>query len=243
MRATPEQQRRLVDLQEIDTAIRQLDHRRSNLPEQKTLDENIDTLERVAGEYANNREELSKLELRQKRLEDEIATVDARRKSEEGRMYSGLITSAKELEALRGELSSLKSRKADLEDELLEVMERREDVEGMVTTLKDRHAELDAEIGPLTRARDDAATDIDAELAQRREDRAGICADLPDDVVNYYEDLLARKDGMAVAGLSGRTCLGCRIELTAMEMEETHRAAQRGLAKCEQCGRILVPAG
>lgn len=243
IKATPSQQRRLVDLQEVDTAIRQLEHRRANLPEQKALDENADTLERVAGEYATNREEQSKLELRQKRLEDEIATVDSRRKSEEGRMYSGLITSEKEVDAIRGELSSLRSRKSDLEDELLEVMERREDVEGMVASLKERHAELEGNVASLTSSRDEAATDIDAELEQRRKERNAISAELPEEVVRFYEDLLSRKAGLAVAELSGRTCMGCRLQLTAMEMEEAHKAAQRGLARCEQCGRIIVPAG
>lgn len=238
--ATPAEQRRLLELQEVDTAMHQLQHRRANLPEQKALEENADTLSRVAVEFATSKEQVDRLALQQKRHEDEVAAVDARRKSEEGRMYSGLITSEKELEALRAEISSLKNRKRDLEDTLLEVMEQREELESMVSSLKERHAELTRAVDDLTAARDHAAADIDGELAVKEQERKRIAADLPPEVVAYYDELRARKGGLAVAELSGRSCTGCRLQLTQTELEGVRRDAQEGLARCEQCGRVLV---
>jgi uncharacterized protein len=238
--ATPEEQRQLLELQQADTAIRKLEHRRANLPEQKALDENADTLKRIAVDYSERREELERAEKDQRRFEDEIATVDARRKSEEGRMYSGLITSAKELEALRSEIATLRGRKNDIEDQLLEVMERREELESMVAALKERHEELTAGVEELTRARDAAATDIDAELATSRAERDAKASGIDAEVLAYYDELRGRKDGLGVAELQGRTCLGCRLELTMIELEEAREAMTRSLAKCAQCGRILV---
>ena len=239
--ATPDQQRQLLDLQTVDTALRQLQHRRSNLPEQQALDDHQSMMQTVASEFAANRNEMSKLQVTQRRLENEIASVDARRKSEEGRMYSGMITSEKEVEAIRHELSSLKSRKADLEDELLEAMERLEELDGMVTTLKDRRAELEDALPKMTAARDEAATDIDAELADGRARRSELAGGLPAEVIAGYTDLLRRKQDLAIAELSSGTCMGCRLQLTASEMEETKRDAKRFLAICPQCGRGLVP--
>lgn len=240
--ASPAEQRRLLDLQQTDTAIRQLRHRRANLPEQQAVDENAATLSQISIEYADGRDRLEHLTRSQKRFEDEIAVVDSRRKSEEGRMYSGLITSEKEVQALRSEISSLRARKNDLEDSLLDVMEEREDLESMVTTLRERHAELSRRVGELEEARDVAARDIDAELVERQREREAIVAEVPAEAAEYYEELRERKDGVAVAALVGRTCQGCRLALTAVEFEEVHERAQRGLARCEQCGRILVPA-
>jgi predicted nucleic acid-binding Zn-ribbon protein len=238
--ATPAEQRRLLDLQHVDTAIAQLEYRRANLPEQKSLDENSETLSKVSSEYATSREQLERLGAQQRRHETEIATVDSRRKSEEGRMYSGLITSEKEVTALRAELSSLRIRKGDLEDALLEIMEQVEELESLVETLKQRHTELTGSVSELTEARDHAATDIDAELASRREERVTVAADVPGEVLDYYEDVRARKDGVGVAELGGRTCQGCRLELTQIELEDVKADSQEGLARCEQCGRILV---
>lgn len=231
-----------MELQTVDTALRQLQHKRSNLPEQQALDEQESTRQAVGVEFSNYRNEMSSLQVIQARLENEIATVDSRRKSEEGRMYSGLITSEKEVEALRHELSALKTRKSDLEDQLLAGMERLEEVEGYVTTLKQRRGELDAAHPELVAARDTAAKDIDAELAETTQRRGALIGELPTDVLSSYDDLLRRKSGLAVAELSHGVCMGCRLELTASEMEEVKEDAKRSLAICPQCGRGLVPS-
>jgi predicted nucleic acid-binding Zn-ribbon protein len=240
--ATPVEQRRLFELQQVDTAIRRLQHRRAHLPEQQALDENAETLARISSDYATQRDRRDRLELQQKRHEAEIATVDARRKAEEGRMYSGLITSERELEALRHEISACRGRKNDLEDALLEIMEQREEVDGLVASLEERHVELTGKVDELTVARDVAATDIDAELAERQRERDAATEALDAELLAVYHDLLGRKDGVAVAELVGRTCQGCRLELTAIELEEFREQSQRALARCAQCSRILVPS-
>ncbi|MGH3665429.1 MAG: zinc ribbon domain-containing protein [Egibacteraceae bacterium] len=239
--ATPAEQRRLLDLQRADTTIRQLEHRRAHLPEQQSLDANADTLGKVRGEHVTAREQLERLAGQQRRHEQEIATVNVRRKSEEGRMYSGQIRNSKELEALRHELTDLRTRKNELEDALLEIMEQVEELDELTATLTQRESELDTQAAELTAARDHAATDIDGELVRLRGERESLAADLSDEVLGYYDELRQRKDGVAVAELQGRTCAGCRLELTAIELEEVGANAKEGLARCEQCGRILVP--
>ena len=239
--ASPAEQRRLLDLQQVDTAIRQLEHRRAHLPEQQALDENAETLSKVSAEYADAKDKLQRLGMQQKRHEGEVATVESRRKSEEARKYGGQIRNEQQLEALNHELGSLRARKNELEDALLEIMEQIEELESLVATLKERHTELTAQVDQLTVARDHAATDIDAELITLTERRQAMAKDLPADVLDYYDELRAKKDGIGVAELRGRTCAGCRLELTAIELEDVKADSQSGLARCEQCGRILVP--
>lgn len=239
-KATPVEQRALLDLQAADMDIRRLERRRANLPEQQALDEHDAAQSRITAEFADAREELETVEKRQKRLEDEVATVDARRKSEEGRMFSGLITSEKELTALRGELGALKGRKSELEDQLLETMERREELEGMVDSLKQRHGELTGQLTELTTARDEAAKGIDTELEQLRAERADKAAAVTQPLREVYESMQGRRGGVAVAELQGRTCSGCNLELTAIELEEVKEQSKTALAYCAQCERILV---
>lgn len=238
--ATPEEQRWLLALQQVDTTIRQLEHRRTNLPEQVALDENAETLKKVAVEYAGAKDELEQREFAQRRYESEIATVDARRKSEEGRMYGGMISSDRELEALRNELSSLRARKNDLEDALLDTMERVEELTILVETLEGRHAELTQAVDTLTAARDEAARGIDGELAERRAEREAIIAPLDGKLIARYDRVRARGRGLGVAELRGRTCLGCNLDLTIIEFEEVREESRRGLPSCPQCNRLLV---
>ena len=239
-KASPSEQRQLLRIQQIDSAIRRLQHRRANLPEQHELDERAVLLDKLNTDHLAARDELVSVDRRQRRLERDIGDVDSRRKSEEARMYSGVIASEREVEALRSELSTLKTRKRDLEDDLLEVMERQEELTATVKTLEARRDELRAEIAPLEQARDEAAADIDAELAEQTATRDALAAGLPDAVVVRYDRLRARKDGVAIAELRDNTCQGCHLQLSPGELEEGREMGELGLARCVQCGRLLV---
>lgn len=237
---TQADQRRLLELQATDTTIRQLRYRRANLPDQQTLDEATSLLERITADHLAAADELVAVDRKVKRLETEVNTVDARRKSEEARMYSGVIASEREVKALRKELSTLRNRKRDLEDELLEVMERQEELHATIATLETRAAELRTEVGPLQTARDAAAGDIDRELAEKERARGELAQQLAEGLIRRYNELRARKDGVAVVELRDGTCQGCFLELTPGEMEEGHEMGVLGLARCVQCGRLLV---
>lgn len=238
--ASASQQQQLLRMQETDSAIRRLQHRRANLPEQHELDERTVLLDTLTTDHLAAKDELVSVDRRQRRLEQDIGAVDSRRKAEEARMYSGVIASEREAEALRAELSALKTRKRDLEDELLEVMERHEELTATIKTLETRRDELRAEIAPLEQARDAAAGDIDAELAELAATRDALAAGLPEAIVTRYDRLRARKDGVAVAELRDGTCQGCHLQLTPGELEEGRELGELGLARCVQCGRLLV---
>ncbi|MGH8903200.1 MAG: zinc ribbon domain-containing protein [Egibacteraceae bacterium] len=238
--ASRAEQRRLLELQQVDTAIRRLLHRRANLPEQQALDDRADLHARVRSELGAARERLDRLERGQRRHERELDTVERRYASETQRKYSGAIKSQKELEALDAELSSLQTRTSDLEDTLLEIMEQREETESLIAALEEREAELAREVAAATTVRNEAAAGIEEDLGKRVAERQVVAADLPAPVLKYYDDVRARKDGVAVAELQHRTCAGCRLELTMTEMQEVRERVDRGLARCEQCGRILV---
>lgn len=239
-KASPEEQQRLLRVQQIDTEIRQLQHRRANLPEQQALDDRAELLDRVAADHHAARDELVAVDRRQKRLEHDVNALDSRRRAEEARMYSGAIVTEREVAALRSELSSLKSRKRDLEDELLEAMERHEELTATVKTLESRQQELRDEVAPLEQARDAAAADIDAELTGQQRLRQETAAPLSSEIMTRYDRLRARKDGLALVELQDGTCQGCHIQLTAGELEEGHEIGELGLARCVQCGRLLV---
>ena len=239
-KASPEEQQRLLRVQQLDTEIRRLQRRRANLPEQQALDDRGELFDKVAAEHHAARDELVAVDRRQKRLEHDVSALDSRRKAEESRMYSGAIVTEREVAALRSELSSLKSRKRDLEDELLDAMERHEDLTATTKTLESRQQELRDEVAPLEQARDAAASEIDAELADQQQLRDETAAPLSAEIMTRYDRLRARKDGVALAELRDGTCQGCHIRLTAGELEEGHEIGELGLARCVQCGRLLV---
>lgn len=240
IRATPEEQHELLDLQRVDTAIRQLEHRRANLPEQHALDQEAAVLRDVTEAHRTGSEEMADLERRTRHHEAEVATLDTQRKRAENREYSGVITTDRELEAMRNQVRDLKRRKSDHEDELLDIMERTEELTGELETLDQRQTDLRAEVARLTSARDDAAVEIDGELSAKRTERVGRAGGIGQPILDVYEKLRPRKQWVAVAALEGRSCSGCRLDLTAIELEDLKATVATGLARCPQCDRILV---
>lgn len=238
--ASNEQQRQLLALQRVDDAIRRLEHQRANLAEQKALDENDELLRQVASDYADAAEKLEDAQRLQRTRETDIANLEARRKDEEARLYSGEVSSEKQVEAVRGELKSIKRKKGDYEDELIEAMERIEELEALTSTLRNRHAELQGQVAELTSARDHAASDLDSELTTQRAERERLVAELDDSLLRLYNEVSAQQGAVAVAVLDGKACEGCFLELTPLELEEVREEAKHTLPRCPQCDRLLV---
>lgn len=242
MKATPAEQQDLLTLADTDEQIRLLEHKRSNLPEQQILENHVDLHHKVADELVESARTHERLTLQNTRHEREIENAVAGRKHSESLIYSGQVKSERELEARRQEIEEFTRRKDDVEDSLLEIMEQLEEVGLLVDELTARRSELDEQVTHLTGQRDTAAADIDAELQRLRDRRAQEVDRLDGRVVTTYETLRAKRSGRVVARLQGRTCTGCQLELTAIELEEIKETARTSLAYCQQCGSIIVPA-
>lgn len=241
MKATTGDQQQLLVIADTDEEIRRLEHRRANLPEQQVLDDHVETQKLVTDELVDATATKERLTAQSTRHEREIETVDAGRKKHEGEIYAGRVSNERQLEAMRAEIQAMYARKSDLEDSLLEIMEQLEEVTGLVDELTARRNELADQIAHLGTRRDEASADIDVELAALRERRQAEADLLSPSIVATYEALKAKRPGRVVARLVGKTCSGCQLELTAIELEEIKETAAEGLAYCQQCGSIIVP--
>ena len=236
--ADPAAQLRLLDLQALDTALTQLAHRRQNLPEAARLVEHALQLREVSDHLLDAETALADIEQEQRRLERDVDTVRTRAARDEARLQAGGLP-ARELESLQHEIATLARRQSTLEDELLEVMERAEAAEHTLAEERWRHDELLAEQSELEQRRDAAVAEIDAEIAERNPQRAGIAAELPVDLLGAYER--ARVHGGAGAALlRQRRCGACHIELSGTELAAARSAPPDALIRCDNCRAVLV---
>src|SRR5829696_7955411 len=115
VKADPESQRRLLDLQAIDTGLAQLAHRRRTLPELAELDRLARELSAMEDERVRAQVSLDDLDRDIARLEKDIDQVRARADKDRSRLDAG-TGPARELEALQHELGTLSRRQSELED-------------------------------------------------------------------------------------------------------------------------------
>jgi predicted nucleic acid-binding Zn-ribbon protein len=230
-------------VQEHDTALDQLRHRRVTLPERAELAQLEDTVAVVERSLAEVGEQRDAVARTQKRLEDELASVEAKVAEIEKRLYSGAVTVPRELQAMQAEVESLRRRTSDLEDKVLEAMGEREPLDEEVRRLEAERGRLDAEGGRLRAAIAETEAALDAEMGREREERAVVASTLPANLSKLYEQLRTKLGGIGAARLVNGRCSGCHLTLPATELDRIRREPPDALIQCEQCGRLLVRPG
>jgi hypothetical protein len=231
-------QLRLLDLQAADTALAQLAHRRTHLPELAAIADREKRSAELHNDVVDAQTRLSDIADEQRRLESDVDTVRARTSRDEARLQAGGLPS-RELESLQHEIATLARRQSTLEDELLEVMERAEEAESALQDAAARRDVVTAEQRELEATRDAAFTEIDAAVAQRTPERAGIAAELPAELIALYERARSQS-GTGAALLRQRRCEACHIELSGSELAGVRGAAPDEVVRCENCRAILV---
>jgi len=231
----------LLTVQDLDTVISQLEHRRAALPERERLaetDASLVNVDRRLTEAGAEREELSR---RQADLEAQIAAASSRRTTLEQRMYSARGSSPRDLQAMDDEIKHLRARGSELEDAELEVMVAAEPLDEELGTLTAERERLLGDASALRHRIGETESSIDAELAEHSAQRQAAAEALQRDLLDRYEALRARLGGTGAARLIGTRCSGCHLELPAMEVDRIRRLPPGTVVTCEQCGRILVP--
>ncbi len=233
---------RLLEVQDLDTAIAQLQHRKATLPERQALASLDAALKDNARRVAEAESVRAELVERQASLDAEIATTNARRESIERRMYSARGASARDLQAMDDEIRHLRQRNDHFEDAELEIMVALEPVDAELSALAAARAEVGAQAEALRGALAASEAEIDDAMSVQLAARAVAAGELPPDLRERYDALRARLGGTGAARLVGNRCNGCHLELPSMEVERIRHLPPGTAATCEQCGRILVPS-
>jgi predicted nucleic acid-binding Zn-ribbon protein len=238
VKADPDAQRRLLDLQALDTAIAQLQHRRKTLPEAAELDRVARELSKLEDDRVRAEVSVDDIDRDIARLEKDIEQVRTRADRDRSRLEAGSGPS-KELEALQHELATLARRQSELEDAELELMEQREQAQGVLDAVLAQLATARAQRDEVERKRDNDLADIDKDLEWKVASRAPLTADLPGDLIGLYEKI-RESSGIGAALLRAGRCGGCRLELSGQERARVKGTAADEVVRCEECGRILV---
>lgn len=236
MNATPENQRTLLDIADLDRRIAQAERARTKPSQAGRITElvairqdQLRELTTLAGARDDVRTELS-------RLESDVAVVEQRRNRDAERL--AVATNPKDAQALEHELESLAKRQSDLEDAELDVMGRLEESDAAVAAQQALLGTTTDEGTALTaQAKADvaAATDLGAQLAR---DRAAVAESVAPELLAEYTRRAGNSAGAAL--LTRATCEGCRIMLPSTDLNDIRRAPDDLVVSCPECGCILV---
>jgi predicted nucleic acid-binding Zn-ribbon protein len=240
MRADAAAQLRLLDLQDLDTVLGQLAHRRRGVPQVVELA----ALDARAGELRDHevavRTAVSDLEREMTKAEADVAQVRERIARDQAMLDAGSVASARQLEDLQHEIGNLARRVSDLEDAELEVMEKLDDAQARAASAAAALNELAEQRQAAERARDAAFADIDLEVERVGGERARVAPEIPADLLALYDRIRADSGGIGAAPLHRGRCQGCQITLTPADLGRIRAEPADEVVRCEECRRILV---
>jgi predicted nucleic acid-binding Zn-ribbon protein len=237
VKASPEAQRRLLDLQAVDTSLAQLAHRRRTLPELAEIDAISRELSALEDDRVRAQVAVDDLDRDISRFEKDIEQVRTRKDRDQKRLDAG--GALREIEGLQHELATLNRRQSELEDAELELLEQRETAEEALNGVLKQLSETRERREAAERRRDEAYAEITKEQEFKTASRAPLAADLPPDLLNLY-DKIREESGLGAALVRSGRCGGCRIELYGTDLARVKSAPADEVVRCEECRRIMV---
>lgn len=238
--ATSENLHVLLEVQEKDSQILAANHEIKELPERKEIEATQRKMLELDQALKAKESEVHENNRIQKRLEDEVATVEERIENQKRKLYGGEVIAIKELQALEMDIDSLKERQIAIEDQIIEVMELNEPIQNEIQNLSTQKEENKENEANLFKVLQEAIKKIELRINQIKVEIVHLTNDLPNELISEYESLRSRPGHVGIARLVNRTCNGCNLELPAVEVDRIKKLSEDSIINCEECGCILV---
>jgi uncharacterized protein len=141
--------------------------------------------------------------------------------------------------ALQHEIANAEAEIANAEDRLLERMVAGEEYERQVKAaeraLKEVETAAQADRQAIDAEQAAAQKELEADIAER--ERA--VATIPEDLLDHYQRIARRHNGVALAEVRDETCMLCRVRVRPHVYQELRRETSHEIFHCESCTRIL----
>jgi uncharacterized protein len=240
VKASPEEQLRLLELADLDAELGRIDHRRRGLPEHEELRKLEERDAQLRDSLAALEAEDGDLKRAQGKAESDVDQVRSRVARDRQRLDAGQVSSPRELENLQSEIVSLERRQSDLEDVVLEVMERREAAGQNRGAAVAERAQVATALADVSARRDVVLGELGEQARKAGSRRDEVAAQEPAELLALYDRLRAQHGGVGAAALRRGRCEGCHLSLNTVDINTIRAAAPDEVLRCEECRRILV---
>jgi len=225
----------LLSLQQIDDRIATLTSDIAALEASLRGDPELDR--RRAAEAAAH-EEHRTLGAGARLAELEAATLQARIRELDRRLYGGTVRNPAELIEMQRELEAMRARLSTAEDDALERMEQVDvslaNLHSASAGVAARESQRSSSMEPMRQRLASLIAERDVLTAERDALRAEV---EPGDLSLYARIAAHRRP--AVTGLAGEFCAGCHMPVSNEERRAVRTGS--GLTQCANCDRILAP--
>ena len=239
MRAPVEQQRQLLEIQKVDTAMAKLLHQRRSVPELAELEALAIQQAATGTQLAEHAPVLKEARQELNSTETKAEQIQAKIDRNQGRLDAG-TGSPKDLQALQAEIVQLKAQLSEVEDAQLEAMDALETAENTLSSLLQTEAEQAAGQAQLQECRDAKWAKFDAELQELQVAKQAAQASVSAELLAEYERIRARTGGVGAVTFQGNRVVETGIEFSVAELEAIKIAHPEDVVCADDYDYILV---
>jgi len=224
---------KLVEMQEIDTKLRDLTDLLGDLP---TRVEELNLQEKSIKETLEfNKARLKELEVELHKREVDVAQINEKIAKLKDQLF--LVTNNKQYDALMVEIDHEKEKRSSFESESIDFLEEKE-------TLTDSVSKMESELDSLTNDLSERRLKLESAISNSADEKNSLdtlknekLSGIAKNIISIYDKVQLHRDGLAVVEISGGGCGGCGAHVPPQKITEIK--AKEGIHRCDVCGRFL----
>ena len=228
----------LLELQAVDLRLNEIRERLSRFPKRLAEVEMRATAARQ--QVASAKEGLKNSLTDRKKFELDVEQWKERAKKYRDQSYE--VKTNEAYKALQHEIQNAEQEMGKAEDRLLERMVAGEEYERQVKAAETTLKEVEATSGAERRAIQGEYNAAQKELTAAEAARAQAAAAVPEDLVDHYERIAKRHNGISLAEVRGEGCGQCGVHIRPHVLQQLQRPGNEEIFHCETCTRILYYA-
>ena len=237
--ATPEQQRKLLDLQSLDSQLVRVRTQIDNVPHDKQLhtlrQDGAAAVERAKAGQARVVEH----EAAAQEAERVVAETTKRRDGMQSRLDADQVSS-RDVQAVTMEIAELTIRITHLEDAQLEAIQTLEESQAALELTQAQIAEAQQAVNVRITTLNEQGQQLSLQGKELTAERELLAEELPEDLIAEYEQLRDQNQGIGALELTVEGLSGAGLPIAPAELAEINNTPDNELAYCPDTGAILV---
>jgi predicted nucleic acid-binding Zn-ribbon protein len=223
----------LVKLQEIDTAIMEIEELQGDLPSK--VEELTTTMSQLESSITTGESRLTEIELEIRKLQ----TLEQERKDKIAKLQDQLylVKTNREYDAFMAEIDHLKGQLDEEEMRELELSEEKDQVSEKLETDKIDNEEMSQQLGTQKQELESRIADTEEEHTELVSKREDLAKNIDNPNLSLYDRVSSAREGVAVVPILNQACGGCHSRIPS-QLEAVIRSGER-MTQCNTCRRIL----
>lgn len=224
---------KLIQLQELDNALRQITAELSDIP--RLIEQVESKIKADSDLVARSKERLAQNQKKRRDLESEVKDLKVQVTKYKRQLNE--VKTNKEYTSLLKEIQETQDKIDRLEEKIIEELLVADEIEEEIRTasLKQKNEEehLKQEIGALNQRKQT----LEAEKSQLLKKKEELVPGIPKPQLQLYQSIARKRGGIALSRVIDEFCSMCQLRIRPQMLNEIRDRSKIHL--CESCGRIL----